>query len=259
MKFLREYFCIDKLDLVKNLVSRNMKLKFRRSYLGFFWSLLVPISMSFTYMLLFSYIMKVQIEHYLPFIIFNVLSWSFFSVACMEGLETVIANYGILIKVPIEVNVFNFSSAVTNAIYFLASLPVVFLFIFMNGLMPNIMYVSLPALTGILFLNTYFLSVLLAIIYVHLRDIKHLFGVTLQLWMYATPIVYPIEMVPINFKFLIYANPMSALYICFHDVLFHNSWPQLRYVAVSVVWTLFLFLISSSVFYFKRNNLLENV
>jgi ABC-type polysaccharide/polyol phosphate export permease len=259
LKFIPEFFCIGKMDLVRNLVSRNMKLKFRRSYLGFFWSLLVPIAMAFTYMILFSYIMRVQVPHYLPFIVFNVMSWSFFSVACLEGLETVIANYGILIKVPISINIFNFSSALTHGFYFVTSLPAIFFFLFLDGLRPNIMYTVLPFLILIFFLITYFISVILAVVYVHLRDIKHVFSVGLQLWMYATPVLYPVSMLPSNFNFLIYLNPLAALYISFHDILFHSRWPQLNYILVSLGWLFGLFCLSAYVYHSFRKNLLELV
>src|SRR5689334_7103760 len=96
-----DLFCLGKKFLVFNLVSRNLKLKYRRSVLGVFWTLLSPIAMGMVYYFIFKVILKVQMPYYLAFILSGVLPWTFFNQTILEGLESVVGSWSIVTKVPI--------------------------------------------------------------------------------------------------------------------------------------------------------------
>jgi ABC-type polysaccharide/polyol phosphate export permease len=119
-----DLFCVGKKFLVFNLVSRNLKIKYRRSILGIFWTLLSPVAMGFVYYFVFKVILKVQIPHYLAFILSGVLPWSFFAQTVLEGMESIVSNWSIVTKVPIPIQVFSYVNAVTNLTTLFLALPV---------------------------------------------------------------------------------------------------------------------------------------
>src|SRR3954462_3483713 len=119
-----DFFCLGKKFLVFNLVSRNLKIKYRRSVLGVFWTLLSPLAMAFIYFFVFQVVLKVKIDHYAVFILTGVLPWSFFGVTTMEGLDSILGNGSLISKVPVPTQGFPFVVSVTNLVTLVLSLPV---------------------------------------------------------------------------------------------------------------------------------------
>src|SRR5690349_10337533 len=109
-----DLFCFSKKFLVFNLVSKNLKTKYHRSFLGIFWTLISPLSMGLVYFFAFKVVMKVQQPHYLALLLCGVLPWSFFSQTLGEGTESIVNSFGLLSKVPIPLPVFPFVGALTN-------------------------------------------------------------------------------------------------------------------------------------------------
>ena len=118
------YFCYNKKFLIYNLVSKNLKVKYRRSYLGFFWTALTPISMALMYYFVFQVVLQLQMPQYLVFILVGILPWSFLNLTVLEGMEGVVGNVALLSKVPVPIQVFAFSGAVTNLINLFLSMPI---------------------------------------------------------------------------------------------------------------------------------------
>src|SRR3954471_24738544 len=93
-----DFFCFGKKFLVFNLVSRNLKIKYRRSVLGVFWTLLSPLAMAVIYYFVFRVVLNVRIDHYAVFILSGVLPWSFFGVTTLEGLDSILGNGSLISK-----------------------------------------------------------------------------------------------------------------------------------------------------------------
>src|SRR4051794_1756265 len=87
-----DLFCLGKKFLVFNLVSRNLKIKYHRSVLGLFWTLINPLAITLIFYFVFKVVLNVQIPHYLAFILSGMLPWSFFNQTMMEGMEAIVAN-----------------------------------------------------------------------------------------------------------------------------------------------------------------------
>jgi len=119
-----DIFCLSKKFLVYNLVSRNLKVKYRRSVLGVLWTLAAPVAISVIYYFVFKVILKISIPHYPVFILAGVLFWNFFSMTVIESMESIVANWVIVTKIPIPLQVFPFSGAMTNLTTLLLALPV---------------------------------------------------------------------------------------------------------------------------------------
>src|SRR6202035_5870261 len=120
-----DIFCVSKKFLVFNLVGRNLKVKYRRSVLGVLWTLLSPLATVMIFYFVFKVILKVQIPHYMAFLVSGVLPWSFFSQTINEGMDSIVGNAGIAAKVPVPIQIFPLVGAITNFITLFLALPVI--------------------------------------------------------------------------------------------------------------------------------------
>jgi len=251
-----DLFCTGKKFLVFNLVSRDLKIKYRRSFLGFFWTVLHPLILCGIYYFIFHEILQVKIPNYVIFILSGVIPWTFFSTSVIEGTETLIGNASLLTKVPIPPQTFPFVACLTNFITFLLAMPIVFSFGLILGVSYGFQLLYLPLLAVILFSMAYSLALILSVAYVHLRDLKHAIGLLMQIWFYATPILYKTEMVPQNLQAIIYINPLGALFTGFHQVFLGD--PLLTSnLLISVAWAAVFYLFAIAVQVKKAKRALE--
>lgn len=232
-----DFFCLGKKYLVLNMVSKNLKVKYRRSILGVMWTLLVPLATAAIYYFVFQVIMKVKTENYLLMILSGILPWSFFSQSLGENTTIIVDNVGLVTKVPIPVHSLPFIGSLTNLITLLLSIPVIVMAAFINGvgLQPSMLmffvYISM------LFLIGYSVSVVLGITYAYLRDLKHAVGITLSLWFFATPIVYTADMVPEKYAWILFLNPVGLIFKGIQNAMVHGQWPAPEEFAISLAWT----------------------
>ncbi|MEK7691631.1 MAG: ABC transporter permease, partial [Bdellovibrionota bacterium] len=165
-----DLFCVGKKFLVFNLVARNLKVKYRRSVFGIFWTLLSPLAMATVFYFVFKIILQVTIPHYLVFVLSGMLPWTFFAQTVMEGLESIVGNGSLITKVPVPTHVFPFVGTVTNLITLVLALPILILV----AIISEAPIGGPPLLLGVyvfaLFFITYGVSLLAAVAFVYFRD-----------------------------------------------------------------------------------------
>jgi ABC-type polysaccharide/polyol phosphate export permease len=235
-----DLFCQGKKFLIFNMVNRNLKIKYRRSVFGFLWTLLVPMGTAFVFYIVFKKILNVQIPNYLGFILSGILPWTFFSQTILEGMESLVGSAGILTKVPVPLQVFPMVGAVTNFVTYALSWPVLIGVLILNltpisGSIFLLLYYS-----GLLFFIAYGISMLLGIFYVYFRDLKHAFVIIMQLWFYATPVIYREDMVPEKYRILLALNPVGYIFTGIHKSVVNASFPSIEELVIPAVWSLAL-------------------
>lgn len=254
-----DLFCTGKKFLIFNLVSRNLTIKYRRSILGVFWSLLVPVAMAGVYYLVFKLVMKIEIPHYVAFVLSGVLPWGFFSQTLSEGMEAIVGNWGLLSKVPIPVQVFPFVGAITNLVTLAIALPVLIGGSMLSSVDLGPSLIMLLLYFPMLFLIAYSLSLILAIGLVYFRDLRHILGIILQVWFYATPVIYDVSMIPPQFRIILYLNPVADIFLGLHDVLAKGIWPDPTSVMRASAWVCILVGVAALVHRKVAINLVERI
>jgi ABC-type polysaccharide/polyol phosphate export permease len=254
-----DLFCTGKKFLVFNMVGRNLKIKYRRSFLGFFWTLLNPMAMALVFYFVFKVILKVQIPHYLAFILSGMLPWSFFSQTLMENMESLVGNIGLLTKVPIPLQVFPFVGSVTNLLTLIFALPILLAASLFTGVSLGPSVIALGFFLATLFFTAYSLSIILSIAFVYFRDLRHIIGITMQLWFYGTPVVYNESMIPEHLRWALYLNPIGTTFSAFHQILVDGQWPEPMQYMVSLSWTIALLTLAIWVRKHLCNNLVEQL
>jgi ABC-type polysaccharide/polyol phosphate export permease len=235
---IRELFCLHRKFLVLNFVLRNLKNKYQRGALGFFWTLLSPMATAFIYYGVFKFVLKVQIPHYMPFVLIGTLAWSFFSQSIQEGVSSLVGNRGLLTKVPIPIQVFPFVGTTTNWVTLVMATPVILIALFLSSLTLSFKMVLFFPLLFCLHLIAYALASMGSIFFVYFRDLNHLVGILLNLWFYATPIIYPINHIPESLRWVIQINPIGYLFEALHQVMIYDTWPEATHLCSILAWTL---------------------
>jgi len=254
-----DLFCVGKKFLVFNLVSRNLKAKYHRSVLGLFWTLLNPLATTLIFYFVFKMVLNVKVPHYLAFIISGMLPWSFFSQTIMEGMESIVGNHGLISKVPIQIQIFPFVGTVTNFITLVLALPIVIGTAILTDVNLGSSILLFPLYLSLLFLFTYCSATILAVLYVLLRDLRHVLGIVLQLWFYATPILYHESMIPKQYHWILYLNPIAFLFVDIHAILVQGTYPDLHHLPVTCAWVLLAICLTLLIHRFIGEDLVEQI
>jgi len=231
-----DFFCLGKKYLVFNMVSRNLKSKYHRSVLGVFWTLVNPLAMALVYYFVFKGILRVKQDHYLVFILCGQFPWNFFVQSLMEGLESLVGNLGLISKVPVPIQIFPFVGAVTNLVTLFLSLPILLGVALISHLSIGIALVCLPYYLVLLFLMCYSISLVLSIAFVFFRDLRHLMSIVMQVWFFATPVIYADTMIPERYHWIIYANPVGTIFVGLHRAFVDQAWPSQAMTLVPLAW-----------------------
>lgn len=241
--FLNAFLCLDHKFVVFNLVLRNLKLKYRRSLFGIVWSLLGPGLSGFVYFFVFKYVVRMDIDNYLVFVLSGVLPWGFVTNSLTSGLETIVGNHTLFNKIPLRLNVFNLSENVTHFVNLLISLPIIVMFSLLTGHQINANALLMLPILALLFLLTYSLGFLLGIAFVYFRDLRHILALFLQVLFYLTPIVYKSEMIPERFNFIVYLNPFGVFFDSIHQVYYYGNSLSQNAILTMAGWSLaFMFI-----------------
>ena len=254
-----DFFCIQHRFLVSNLVTRNLKVKYRRSFAGILWTLLAPLSLAALYYFVFSVILKVSQPHYLAFILSGVLPWSFVAQSLTEGVDSLVSNWALISKVPVPTQVFPFVGTLTNFINLMIAIPVALAASVLSGveLGPSVI-VLIPLLIA-LFITVYGLSMIMGMIYVYLRDLKNAVGILIQFWFYATPVIYSEALIPERFQWIVYANPFGCFFTSFHSILVAGAWPTLSHLFGVAIWTCVMGLGGAMVYGSQQYQVVEQI
>ena len=230
-------FCLKKKFLVYNLVERNLKIKYRRSLLGFFWTILSPIALACIYYFVFKVILKTSREHYLSFILSGVLPWAFFAQSISESTDSIVGNQHLISKIPIPVHVFPYVVILTNFSTLTLALPVIVGSTLLDGATLGLQILWLPYFVACLLLMSYGIGAILAVLYVYLRDLKHAIGLVLQIWFYATPILYDPSMVPEKYQWIQSLNPVASTFAGLQGSLLSGDLHFVSLATTSLGWS----------------------
>jgi ABC-2 type transport system permease protein len=202
------YECYRFKSLIYELVSRDIKVKYRRSVLGLLWTMLVPIFTMLIMTVVFSRLFRFQIENYVVYLLCGNILFSFFSEGTSSGLSSIVDNSSLIKKVYIPKCIFPISKVVSAAInLFFATLALIVVML-ITGTSFYWTMLLIPIVVLYLFIFTAGIGMILSSLTIFFRDMVHLFGVVITMWMYTTPIFYPASLLQDNAPFLLKINPM---------------------------------------------------
>jgi ABC-2 type transport system permease protein len=235
-------------ELIWALAMKELRVRYKRSVLGFVWALLNPLLMMIVLTLVFGTIMRFSIDHYAIFLLSMLLPWTFFTQALTYSVESVVGNADLLKKVHIAKVVFPVAAVVSNIVNFLLSLIPLALLVLVLRFPLHWTWIYLPVPMLGLFLFTLGTSLFLAAINVFFRDISHIIQILLSAWFYFSPIIYSLDFIPAKHRWLFKLNPMLYVLNGFRLSIYYGLLPQLTSVAMSLACGVAAVLIGYGVF-----------
>jgi len=215
-------------ELVKNMVSRDLKIKYKDSILGYFWSLVNPLLMFGIYTVAFHYILKIQIEDFPLFFIIGFLPWSFVNISLMTAVSSIVDNGNLVNKVYFPTEIIPLSIVLSSFVQFLLTFVVLFPVLFFLDRSFNLPAI-LTALPLLIFLQVLFvlgLALFFSAVHVFFRDTKHFLEIFLTVWFFLSPIIYTLELVPERVRGYFMLNPMALFLTAYRDILMRAQFPD---------------------------------
>lgn len=194
--------------LIRQLVSRDFKTKYKRSVLGVFWSFLNPLLTMIVQYIVFSNLFRFDIPYYPVYLLCGIIIFNYFSEACGMALNSILGNASLITKVYVPKYIYPLTRILSSMVNLLISLIPLLIVVVFSGLLPTKAYLLVPYVLVCLAVFCLGLGMLLAAAMVFFRDIQFLWGVLTMIWMYITPIFYPESILPDNVAWVLGVNPL---------------------------------------------------
>ena len=213
-------------DLLKLLVSRNIKLKYRRSVLGYVWSVLNPLLTMLVMTVVFSTMFKRNIENYPVYLFCGQLLFNFMNTSTHQAISSITGNAALLKKCYVPKYIFTVSKITSGMVDFVLSLGALIIVMVATGANFSWYNLLFPFVVLQIYVFCIGLGLFLAQANVFFRDIQYIYNAITTAWMYLTPIFYPIESLPENVSWFIkHCNPMYFYVGQFRDLIYYGRMP----------------------------------
>ena len=210
---------------IASLVSRDFKLKYRRSTLGILWSVLNPLLMMCVLTLVFSTFFRFQIENYPLYVILGNVLFALMSESTTGAMYSILNSSSLIKKIRIEKLIFPLEKVLFQLVNFCISLIAVAIVMVFFHVAPKVSLVALPLLLLYVVLFSAGIGLALSALAVFFRDVCHLWGVVITVWTYATPLFYPLDILPEWAMPIMEYNPMFHYVTYFRDIVLNGVVP----------------------------------
>ena len=222
-------------DLVFALVARELKVRYRRSAIGFLWTMLQPLLMMLVLQVVFSSLFRVSLDfgNYPVYALSGLLFWNFFSQSIVASMNSLRGNAPLLRKLPVPKEVFPLATVISGVINLcLALVPLLLiLLVTRHPLTPALLFLPVSILLAAMF--TLGAGLLLSPLSVFFSDVIELIGVVLSILMYMTPVIYPMSILHgSKFLPLVRFNPVRSILEVFRDPIYQGEIPPLSHLTV---------------------------
>lgn len=235
-------------DLVSYLVARDLKVRYRRSSIGFLWTMLQPLLMMLVFHLVFSALFKFDIDNYPVYALSGVLFWNFFSQSVVTSMNSLRGNATLLKKLPVPKWIFPLSTVLAGVANLLLALVPLFAILIITGhpLRPALMFLPVAILIATVF--TLGAGLLLSPLAAFFSDVIELVNVLLMLVMYLTPLFYPLSIIPESFRWVVRYSPVRSVLEVFRDPIYYGKLPPVTHLSVAVTVALVTFVLGVLMF-----------
>lgn len=235
--------------MLSELVSRDFKLKYRRSVLGVLWSVLNPLLMMIVLTAVFSFVFRFQIENFALYLIIGQTLFNYVAGATSDCMSSILNNASLLKKIRINKLIFPVEKTLFGLVNFAISLIAVVIVMIYFQVFPTWNILLLPFLLICAFFFALGIGLILATLAVFFRDVIHLWGVVTTAWMYATPIIYPIDILQGWMISIMQWNPMYYFVNFFREIALWGTTPPLSEFGILIVCALLFFFVGLLVFH----------
>lgn len=236
-------------EMIVSLVRKGLRGRYKGSVLGFLWTFVNPLLQLIVYTIVFSNIMRVGIEKFYLFLFVALIPWMFFSASVTGGSASIISEGNLVKKVYFPRQVLPISYVTTAFVNMLLTFLVVLLALIVGGIGLDIRtMVYLPIVMIVEYLLALGIAMLTSALTVFFRDLEYILGIVTMAWMYLTPIMYEVNMIPEEYLPLFNLNPMTPIIVAYRDILYYKQIPRLSTLTQALAWGIIFLLVGSIIF-----------
>ena len=235
-------------QLLKSNVSKEIRGKYKGSFLGVLWSFVNPLLMTLVYAIVFPFILKSTQPHYVTFIVIAILPWTWFTSVISQGTNTIVVNGGIIKKVYFPREILPISIVTSGLINFLISCLIIVIFLICSGIgfSWNIVFLPLIVLTQyILQLGLIFIT---SSIDVYIRDAEYIIAFIVSMVFYGTPILYSSDLFPAKVGWLLNLNPLTTIIESYRNIFYYQTMPDFKALGIVFLVSCFILFIGYKIF-----------
>ena len=250
---------VDYKFLLKQLVGRDFAVKYKRSYLGFLWTIINPLMTMIVMSAVFAYVFRIQTEYYSVYLIIGNVVFNCFGEATQLALMSVVGSGQLIKKVYMPKYIFPISKVLFSFVNFLITLIPVAIVMLYYRISISPLILLLPVVAVCLFFFSLGIGLLMATLQVSLRDTQYLYGIVLTLWTYLTPIFYTMESLSPAMQKVMVFNPMYIYIDAVRELLVYHNLPGQWQMFGGLVYAVVSFVIGLFVFYKHQDKFILHI
>lgn len=258
MRILKEIYAYR--EMIVGLVRKDLRGRYKGSVLGFFWTFINPLLQLAVYTIVFSTIMRSNVEKFYMFLFVALIPWMFFSSALTGGSTAVLEQSEMVKKIYFPREVLPIACVTSSFVNMLFCFIIVFAVVIAEGVSLGFQtLIYLPFIMVIEYIMALGIAFLVSSITVFFRDLQHILGIVAMAWMYLTPIMYPSDMVPLEYMWLFNANPIMPIIEAYRDVLYYGQIPNMDNLIVGLVFSVGILGVGIAVFELLKKHFAEEL
>lgn len=245
--------------LISN-IKKDINVKYKGSILGIFWTFINPLSLTFVYYFIFSYILKYKEDNYATFLLVGILSWNYFSRGISNGTTSININGNLLKKIYFPRIILPLTISITELINFFISILIILIVVIFTGIGFSIHFIFFPVIALIQFTLILGIILITCTLNVFFRDIEYIVDFILKLFYYITPVFYAADLLKgSQFEIFIKLNPMTIIIESYRNILINHSFPNFLNLGLVFLFSLFILFIGNLIFKKLENKFAEEL
>lgn len=234
-------------ELLKSNVKKEIRGKYKASFLGILWSFINPLLQTIVYTIVFSLIMRNTMPNYLIFVITGIIPWNFFITVISQGTNTILVNGGIVKKVYFPREILPISITTSGLVNFFISCAIIIFFTLGSGIGITWLIIFVPLVALVQYIFTLGIIFILSAVDVYIRDTEYIVNFILNMAFYATPVLYTTDMFK-NYEWILNLNPLTHILNAYRDIFYYQQILDFKSLGIIALLSIILCFIGYKIF-----------
>jgi lipopolysaccharide transport system permease protein len=239
-------------QMLKSLVSSDLRTRYKGSVLGFLWTFINPLLLLLVYTVVFSTIMRINIDHYTVFLFIGLLPWIYFQTSVQNSSNVIVRNANLIKKIYFPREVLPISVVLGGLANYLFGLIILIPALYIAGLSLTWNVIYFPFILLIQTVLILSVALIVSSLTVYFRDLEHILSIIIMAWFYLTPVIYPTTFIPLDYQKYFHLNPLKPIIEAYQSIFYYQVPPDIKALMGIFIYSI-VFLIFSAFIFEKLN------